>query len=216
MPCLVAIPSEKSLRFSPKISSHRAEIKIVDFFDQAPNAADIPIYPFTASSLGERLIEKDSRPRAIPRALPAIGFQDRRRSAELRRRLLHLWPQARPMDQLREHPQGRQRLKFRPIYGSQVSLATMPRCRRWLSSFRISITPCITASRGKASRRATPSFEQTSGCQSRERSSQILPEQASPRRQSSQMFSSHSLSPPATPIITLCLPSCRPRRVPRR
>ena len=34
-------------------------------------------------------------------------------------------------------------------------------------------------------------------------SSQILPEQASPTRQSSQVFSSHSLSPPATPIITL-------------
>jgi hypothetical protein len=48
------------------------------------------------------------------------------------------------------------------------------------------------------------------GCQSRERSSQILPEQASPTS------SSHSLSLPATPIITLCLPSCRPRRAPRR
>jgi hypothetical protein len=54
------------------------------------------------------------------------------------------------------------------------------------------------------------------GCQSRERSSQILPEAGIAVRQSSQMFSSHSLSPPATPIITLCLPSCRPRRTPRR
>jgi hypothetical protein len=36
------------------------------------------------------------------------------------------------MDQLREHPQRRERLKVRPIYGSQISLATMPGRRGWL------------------------------------------------------------------------------------
>jgi hypothetical protein len=38
------------------------------FFDQVPNAANHPDHPVTASSLGERLIEKASCSRAIPRA----------------------------------------------------------------------------------------------------------------------------------------------------
>ena len=53
-------------------------------------------------------------------------------------------------------------VEISPNLRSQIFLATMPRCRRWLSSFRISITTCITASRGKVSRHATPGFEQTS------------------------------------------------------
>ena len=45
--------------------------------------------------------------------------------------------------------------------GTTVEISSnLPGCRLWLWSFRISITTCITASRRKASRRATPGFEQ--------------------------------------------------------
>jgi hypothetical protein len=105
----------------------------LDFFDQVPNAANHPGYPVTASSLGKHLIEKASRSRAIPRAYLPLAPRStsiRRIAAEITASMV----QAPPMDQLRQHPQGHQRSKFRPIYDSQVSLTTMPRCRRWLSS----------------------------------------------------------------------------------
>jgi len=45
----------------------------LDFVDQVPNAANHPDYLFTASSLGEHLIEKASRSRANSKSQPAIG-----------------------------------------------------------------------------------------------------------------------------------------------
>jgi hypothetical protein len=151
MPCLVAIASEKALAlFSQKLVTsggnemqekdelYRRPGALVsnqnlDFVDQVPNAANHPDYLFTASSLGEHLIEKASRSRAIPRAYLPLAPRStsiRRLAAEITASMV----QAPPMDQLRQHPQGHQRSKFRPIYDSQVSLTTMPRCRRWLSS----------------------------------------------------------------------------------
>ena len=181
MPCLVAYHQKSPCAFSQElVTSGGNEMQEKDelyrrpgalvsnqnlgFIDQVPNGANHTDLPVTASSLGEHLIEKASRSRAIPRAYLPLAPK-RRRPTELQRRKLHLWPQARPMDQLREHPQRRQRLKFRPIYDSQVSLATMPRCRRWLSSFRISITTCITASRAPSpsARRIQPDRQAQGG-----------------------------------------------------
>src|ERR1700730_14847765 len=90
MPCLVAYHQKSPCAFSQELVTsggnemqekdelYRRPGALVsnqnlDFVDQVPNAANHPDYLFTASSLGEHLIEKAYRSRATSKSQPAIG-----------------------------------------------------------------------------------------------------------------------------------------------
>jgi hypothetical protein len=86
----------------------------VGFFGQVPNGANHPDYPVTASSLGEHLIEKASRSRAIPRAYLLLAPRStsiRRIAAEITASMAA----STSLDLLRGHPQRHDGLKTSSI-----------------------------------------------------------------------------------------------------
>jgi Phosphoesterase family len=269
MHCLAASPSEKSLGFRSKSSStsggnemqekdelYRRPGALVsnqnlDFVDQVPNAANHPDFPFTASSLGERLIEKDSRPRAIPRAcllLAPRSTSTRRIAAEITASMAASTSHG---SASRESPRAptvetSSNLRFAGFPSDYAPLPTVafvipnlnhdmhnskpaqsiPAADAWLranlggyyqwaKTHHSLLIVTFDEYDAKDKYPCAPS-KRCMGCQSRE-TQQPNPAGAGIADETiAQTFSSHSLSPPATPIITLCLPSCPPRRTPPR